>query len=754
MHIEQRRAASLLSIALNAAGLLCCPAPPASAVDLEPQEIAIRRATGPIEIDGGLTDAGWKGVARVGTWYETNPGDNSEPRVKSVGYLTYDDRFFYAGFEFEDPEPQRIRAPLGDRDNVPSYTDYGGVILDTRNDGKTGMMFLANARGVQYDAISNDAGGGEDSSPDFFWEAQARIVESGWVLEMRIPFSSLRYAKGDPQTWGIMLYRNYPRDYRYQLFSTPMPRGGTCFICRSNKITGLSDLPSGGSLVVAPYLSGNRAALAEEDAVGLVDQPVSGDFGFDLKWVPTPDTAVDATLNPDFSQIEADVAQIGANERFALFFPEKRPFFLEGVELFSTPIQAVHTRTITSPMWGVRGTGKLGTAAYTALLAQDRGGGTAILPGIDSSDTADQDFRSWVAVGRIRQDLGRSFVSLLVTDREIQGGGHNRVAGPDFQWRPGRNDTISGQLLYSHSAAPRREDLASEWDGRTLSGHAAAAWWWHSTPTVDWFAQYRDFAEGFRADSGFVPQVGFREAFGNVGYTFRPSGFVRRLRTFAFGEYTEDRHGGVLDSLISIGAGMNGRFNSFANLRLAHERVRSGERVLPKRQIIGVAQFSPSRSIAQINLAAVLGEEIDFDNSRVGTGANLSLGAALRLGDHLELQLDGARRWLDVDAPGGEKARLFTARIDRLRATYTFTPRAFVRAILQHVETRRDPSLYLEEVSECGGGLDASLLVGYKLNWQTVLFAGYGDQRELTDAGDLQPDSRELFVKVSYAFQR
>jgi hypothetical protein len=173
--------------------------------------------------------------------------------------------------------------------------------------------------------------------------------------------------------------------------------------------------------------------------------------------MPTADTVLDATLNPDFSQIESDTAQIGANERFALFFPEKRPFFLEGVELLSTPIRAVHTRTITSPRWGMRGTGTVGGAAYTALVAED---------------------------------------------------------------------TIAGQLLLSQSLAPNRPDLASEWDGRRLSGHGAAAWWYHSTETIHWFAQYRDFADGFRADNGFVPQVGYRRALGQIDYTFRPEGLT------------------------------------------------------------------------------------------------------------------------------------------------------------------------------------------------------------------------------------
>jgi hypothetical protein len=178
-----------------------------------------------------------------------------------------------------------------------------------------------------------------------------------------------------------MLYRNYPREFRYQFFSTKLPRGGNCFVCRSNPLTGLEGLPSGGKLIVAPYVTGMQAARPGGGlGTSLENDDPEGDAGLDAKWTPNENTAIDATINPDFSQIESDVAQIGVNERFALFFPEKRPFFLEGIELFATPITAVYTRTITSPRWGVRGTGKFGQTAYTALVVEDRGGGSVILP--------------------------------------------------------------------------------------------------------------------------------------------------------------------------------------------------------------------------------------------------------------------------------------------------------------------------------------------------------------------------------------
>ncbi len=396
---------------------------PPSADDLRGGEIRISRAAGPIAVDGDLGDSGWAGTTRVETFYETNPGDNVAPKVRTVARLAYDDRFLYAALECDDPEPAKIRAPFSQRDALGSETDYGGIILDTRNDGRTAILFLANPRGIQYDAVTDD--GNEDSSPDFFWDSAGRITPSGWSLEIRIPFSSLRYDRKDPQTWGVLLYRNWPRAFRYQMFSAKLPRGRNCFICSENVLTGLSGLPPGGNIVVAPYVTASQETVPRGNGDGLVGRPAEFDGGLDVKWTPSAGVALDGTLNPDFSQIESDVAKIGVNERFALFYPEKRPFFLEGVDLLSTPVTAVYTRSITSPRWGLRGTGKLDSTSWTALVAYDRGGGSVILPGPNGSEFADQDFASLDIVGRVRHDLGRSFVSLLVTDKEVSGGGNN-----------------------------------------------------------------------------------------------------------------------------------------------------------------------------------------------------------------------------------------------------------------------------------------------------------------------------------------
>ena len=717
------------------------------------------RVSAPPAIDGDLSDAAWREVQQIDTWFETRPGDNLEPKVKNVAWLAYDDQFFYAAFRFQDPDPKRIKAPYGDHDFVPSYTDYGGIIVDPKNDGKTAQMFLANPRGIQYDAISSDASG-EDNSPDFYWDSAGRITENGWTLEIRVPFSSLRYEESDPEQWRILLYRNWPREFRYQMFTSRLPRDSNCFICNTRPLVGLAGLPSGSHWVVAPFATGNQTALPKSGlGSSLENQGAEGDFGVDGKWVPNPNLVVDATVNPDFSQIESDAAQISANERFALFFPERRPFFLEGIDLFSTPLQAVYTRSFNSPRWGLRSTGQSGKSSYTLLLGEDEGGGLAILPGTNSSTFAEQDFHSKVAIGRWRRDFGPagSFVSMLYTGREIDGGAYNRVVGPDARWQPTPQDTLAAQVLVSRSETPKRPDLAGEWDGRTLSGTAALFNWSHQATHWDNYVQVQKLSHEFRADNGFLPQVGYSEAYEEIGYTFRPKDKpVSRLRVSAAGWRDEDPSGELLNWAFRPAVGLDAKLNSFIRLEGETGERRGIEKTFRYTQLHPQVDIQPGQVFSYLSLVGNLGDQIDFANDRLGDGGTLSLTSDIRPTDHLLLRLSGSRRQIDVTDEAGRSGRLFTADVARLRANYTFSSRSWVRLIGEWVHTERDLSLYLhpEDFSRESGGFTSSAVFAYKLNWQTVLFVGYADGRELDDRSDLQPSDRQMFFKVSYAFQR
>jgi hypothetical protein len=744
--------APLLAVLLTAAAL------PALAQQATNPPLSCRRITSPIVIDGDLSDAGWQQAERIDKWYETNPGDNVEPKARSVGYLAYDDRFFYAGFVFDDPAPSQIKGAFNDRDSINGNTDdYAGVILDTRNDGKTGILFLANAHGIQYDAVSDDTTGNEDSAPDFFWDSAARITPTGWQLEIRIPFSSLRYKKADVQQWGVLLYRNWPRDRRYQMFANRIPRGTNCFICNRNPLLGLQGLPEGGHLVTAPYVSARQLGETT-DGLGspFVNHDPGGNAGVDLKWTPNADTALDGTINPDFSQVESDVAVIETNERFAIFFPEKRPFFLEGVELFSTPLQAVYTRTITSPRWGMRSTGKFDNNAYTLLIAQDRGGGSVILPSPTGSDFADQEFQSTVAIGRVRRDFGKnSFISFLGTAREVRGGGHNRVFGPDFQWKTD-HDTLTGQLLLSDSVTPNRPDLSEQWTGQKLRSHAGYVWWSHSTKTYDLYSEYKDIGNDFRADNGFIPQVGFRENYAEAGYTWRPKGFFSRFRPFVMAEYDTKQDGGMLYRLLSTGFNADGKHRLFMRFRYAYENILSDDKVFQRHQLLYSTSIAVNNVLTQLTADGWIGQDVDFTNNRLGNGMNISLGGTVRPTDHLDIRLTAAQRYLNVANPAIDRRdRLFTSQVQRVRATYTFNSKMFVRAIVQNTRTNRDINLYGPDFVQHGGDLGTQLLFAYKLNWQTVMYVGMGDLRGVTaDEGDFQRENRQVFAKVSYAFQR
>lgn len=744
------------TLRIAAAFVLCLFLAPGAllAQSSQPAEtLRITRAKGPIKVDGALSDDGWKEVKPITTWYEVNPGDNTPPRIRNVGRLAYDEHFLYAAFEFEDPNPSAIRAPFTDRDDAGLY-DFGGIFVDAGASGRTANLFVVTPRNIQSDSIIDD-GSGEDTSPDFYWESATKITDHGWTLEMRIPFTSLRYKQGDPQTWAVMLYRNYPRERNYQFLSTKMPRGFNCFVCHASRLEGLERLPTGSHVVVAPYQSASASASPEAELGSpLVNSRLQRRSGLDVKFTPNSNTAVDLTIKPDFSQVESDVAQITANERFALAVPEKRSFFLESSDLFQTPMPVVYTRTITAPSWGGRITGKAAGIRYTTLVASDDGGGSVVLPGARGSSFASQDFGSTVFVARAKRDVGRSFIGVVVTDREGRdSAAYNRVLGPDFLWRPNAAESISGQWLVSSTRTPNRPDLAATWTGESMTSQAGQLQWSHNTTRLDASAMYRDVGEGFRAETGFVPQVGYREGSAGAGWTFRPTGFVSKLRTFVNVDRQVDRAGVLIGRDIQSGITMSTQWNGVMQVRYVDDDIRVGERSIGRRQVAYAAQFSPSRVLSTLAVNGTTGQQIDFANARPGTGTTLNVSATVNPTNHLNVVFDQDQSWVNVDAMGAEQ-RLFTARVSRVRATYTFTSRLFVRGTAQSVSTTRDARLYAFSTLPKSGTFSGQVLLSYKLNWQSVLFIGYGDDRMLSTQDRFEKADRQFFVKLAYAIQK
>ena len=490
-------------------------------------------------------------------------------------------------------------------------------------------------------------------------------------------------------------------------------------------------MPRGGNVTYTPFVTGSasdRPGAQQESQQGL-------EVGGDVKWLPRPSLAIDLTLNPDFSQVESDVPQISVNNRFALFFPEKRPFFLEGLDLLSSPLTIVHTRTITAPDWGLRLTGHQGDSSYTILAVKDRGGGSLILPGLISSELVEQADDSLVILGRYRRTFGTYSLGALTTSREAPNGDYNRVAGADFQWDSKAHDRVKGQLLWSSTDDPYTSG----------TDHAFHLDWVHVQQHLNWSLLLQDIGRDFRADNGFVPQTGFRHAQASVGYNFYREGFFRRVSPRVSYDQVEEPDGSLVSRSPVWAVTFDGTLQGYLEWHLGERGKAVDGRIFTQDFWVASARVLPNRRFPLLSLTLRHGDEIDIENSRLGTGTTISLLATVSPVDRLQAELSAERHWLDVPESSGT-VRAFLATVARAKLNYTMTSRSFVRLIGEWEAL---------DLSAAGGSDDSrfsgSALYGYRLNWQSVLYVGYGNEPALAMDLDRQ---QVLFVKMAYAFRQ
>lgn len=562
------------------------------------------RLDGPVTIDGDLSDPLWSQALHLDRFYDIMPGENSEPPVATAVWTGYDAKFLYVAFRASDPAPRQIRAPWVPRDRVLADQDFVQVNIDSHDAGISSAVFRVNPRGIQTDGTRTESQGRDDFAPDFEFESAARITATGWEAEMRIPLSSIRYPRSDPQRWRLLFYRVYPRGHRYQIRSAPMPRGSDCWLCEATRVEGITGLPAGGAIAVTPYLSSRTSAG------GPAGRQQSNDGGLDVKWQPRPGATIDLTFRPDFSQVESDVAQLAVNERFALFYPEKRPFFMEGADLLASPIPAIHTRTITSPLWGARLTGRPGNHAFTLVAADDRGGGSVIVPGPSFSSLTPQP-HALALLGRYRYRFGRSSGGLLLTSRTGEGRS-NQVAGPDLLWWAGMRDRLTAQVLFSRS----------DQQGDRRDGHAAHLTWDRTAPRYGWSVSLSDIGSGFRADSGFVPQTGVRTLAARTYALVIPGKWFSRLVPELVFDHVSEPRGPLVTRRLYPRLGFEGWHATVGEIELhANESTRGADgKVQELDYATAMVRFLPSRRFPYLRLHARYGDELDSSSSRRGRG--------------------------------------------------------------------------------------------------------------------------------------
>ncbi len=720
----------------------------------------------PIEIDGALDTDEWRDALVLPLDVEFLPGDNIPAPVRTDGYITYSETHLYVAWRCFDPRPNEIRAHLMNRDEVStlSQDDHVVLLLDTFDDARRSVQLRVNPFGVQADALFADGNFVEDWSYDLIWESAATVDAEGYTVEISVPFSQLRFPRGSgEQTWGVSMHRSYPRAVRHRTATQPRDRNRSCVLCQLTRVAGFQGMKAGRNLEIAPTLTTLRT-----EQLGAFGQEASSrednDLGLSLRWSPTPNWALSAALNPDFSQVEADVAQLDVNQRFALFFQEQRPFFLESSDLFGTPIWAVNTRTVADPDWGVKLTGKQGPHALGVYAARDAAN-AFLLPSNQLSRTAFLDEEVTSGVLRYRRDVGQSSsLGVLWTGREGEVYS-NHVYGADAFLLLDQKHSVRAQVLRSETRYPtsvstdfsqpfgafdgQAIQLAHNYDGRDWQ-----TWFW-----------YEDRDESFRADNGFEPRVDYRSVNTGVQRTWwgEEGDFFNRVQSFVRVRRQETQRGDLSEEEAVAALQAQGPLQSFGAVQVRerkelfqgslHEGLRSWE-------LFGHLQ--PNGDLF-FRFFTALSDEVDLVNNRVGEQWALSLGATWKAGTRLNFQLSQTTRRLDLErertaGPGGGPpsdllgGRIFDANLTQLRTVYSLGVRSFVRLILQYQDLERDVALYPFAVEPEEDTLLTQLLYSYTLNPQTVLFAGYSENRLGIQGVTLEATDRTLFLKLGYAW--
>lgn len=706
----------------------------------------VPRINSDIDVDAVLDEPFWSEALLMTIDYEVQPGENITPPVRTEVLIAYDASNIYFAFKCFDPEPSEIRARYCDRDQMWN-DDWIGIFLDTFNSGRRDYGYMCNPFGIQTDMIESEEG--SDHAWDAIWESAGRITDEGYIVEIAIPFNSLSFQRSESdQIWGIDLVRSYPRTVRHHIGLFPRDRSYNCYMCQAEKIVGFANADPGNNLEIAPTLSGIFVQEREDWTEGsFEEQEKKLDPGVTVRWGFTPNMTFSATANPDFSQVEADVLQLDINEQFTLFYPEKRPFFLEGFDFFNTRLSTLHTRTFSDPDWGLKVTGKEGKNAIGLFSVQDAVT-NLIFPSSQGSGDTSIDMKSVGSVFRFRRDVGSaSNIGIMATDREGEDY-YNRMGGLDATLKITPKDQIRLQALGSATSYP--DDIAIDFgqnEGR-LDGSALDFLYMRGTRTLDVYTVYRQISPDFRADLGYMPQSDYRYAEAGWGYTWNhdPPNWYTMLNFGSAYEQMEQFDGTLIHRAGSFWFNYAGPLQSRLDLDGFYATFQyGGVEFKDQKGVHFDIEVVPTGTVRLLTCTQIR-DQIDYANIQQGSRIRFHPEADFRLGRHLSLAVNHTYDRLDVD-----QGRLYTANVSRLRAVYQFNSRMFVRAIVQYLDYERTASFYIDDVEPKESYIFSQFLFSYKINPQTVLFLGYSDGYYGDNDIDMVQTDRTFFMKLGYA---
>jgi hypothetical protein len=734
-------------------------------------------------------DVSWQSAALLHSFTQYEPVEGTPASQRTEVLVLVDAEAIYFGIRAFDDDPTGIRATLAERDGFGRSDDFVRLVLDTFDDQRRAYVFTVNPLGVQHDGVWNEGGsagrrGGGfgspiDDNPDFIWESDATISEEGYFAEVKIPFKSLRFPEAEVQAWGLQVIRKVQRT-GFESSWAPITQNTANRLTQSGKLTELRSLDPGLFMEFNPVLTGNRFGSYDSDAGRFVHGDPDADFGMNFSYGVTSNLTLDATYNPDFSQVEADAGQISVNERFALFFPEKRPFFLEGTEIFGMPKQLVYTRSIANPVGGAKLTGKMGSLNIGYIGAVDQ-----------SFDAGEPN--TVVNLMRVRKDVGASStLGAVYTDRTVGGDDYNRVAGADARLVLARRYTLTFMGAASRTETP--DDQGAAATGRMVSARVERA-----GRAFSFNAEIEDTDADFDAGSGFFRRVGDTQVQSRVAYNWfgKRGSFVEQIgpsiELEGFWDHDDFWAGrGMEEAKAQLGW----RFSFRNNITFwgQHARTRFSfdpeayEGLFVEQGVDEYTPFRPDQSLfaglgsttvslwfnnwerVRGNVRATWSETPVFTRGvAVEPASAFSGNVSLNLYPTRALQAEVGLRHTILDRADGTEYS--NATIPRIRAQYQFSRSFFVRGIFEYSNQERasliDPATGRplascdDEGCALRDGSDAhdfhiEGLVTYEPSPGTVFYVGYSREMEDTEAfrfRQVRPTADGLFVKLSYRFR-
>jgi hypothetical protein len=701
-------------------------------------------------------------LAIVQDFIQSAPKDGAPPTQQTVVYMAYDEHNLYVVFVCFDNEAHKISAAMTRREAFGQDEDWIEIYLDTYSDQRRSYCFSTNPFGVQWDSRYSETGAygdnrGHQPSFDALWYSDGRITDKGYIVWMAIPFKSLRFPSGDIQKWRMMVGRSIPRNNEYSSWPHRVSdiQG---FLTQTSFLNGLENVSPGRSLQFIPYTSFRSFKLLDSEASppAFIRDASDPSVGMDTKLVLKDSHVFDLALNPDFSQIESDEPQVTVNQRFEVFFREKRPFFLENAQYFETPLNLVFTRRIADPQFGGRLTGKSGPYTMGFLFANDEAPGKTVP--VESPLYGDD---AYFGIARLTRDIfQQSSIGALFTTRNFQGS-TNSIAGGDFRLRLNDHWQANAQFVGS------RTDLD---EGERLSGHA-----YHGeiTRTGRQFGMevfYEDISPEFRTFTGFIPRVDYRSIEGNTHYYFRPEGKV----LVAWGPEINalelwDFDGTRLDSSLNPSFYVELQRLTYVRLNYFHDHQRIRPEDFPglledRDFATPEVRFNLDTSFfkrATIRATYGFGKDINFvpAEGQFPEQSNFNSGELeLIMRPIHRLQIRG--NYLYTGLHTRDDATIFNDHIVSLRSNYQFTKEFSLRVILQYESTLVNPALTSLEDRR---NLNADVLFTYMVNPWTALYVGYNGNRQnlslideigitrlIRTRGTLLNDANQFFMKFSY----